>query len=239
MRRRIAAFTAVGAMAAFFVGIQPRLWVIGEGAAAQPPAPLLITVTSRPNTNINDDPWHRFQLSVPPTSPPLDMHVAFLIDGKGEETVIQEPRALSEPLPFKYRLDTDDDSRVKGILEAQGFPVKKNLVTYRFGAGTFNTVEYNQTIRFRHRPGGQQLAMGHNDIMQAAVGKKIILENRLLCDEDFKGDLDKVTTLDQQLRPGFAPKTALGMVHHLAVYLMFTPHQGPPVTQPHSITHRI
>ena len=230
--RTITAFLVLGMAAAlFFTYAHPshRLLapVIGSPVAAQTPASSHIFVKYLPNPDTgNENPWHRYEITLPVTSPPLDMHTVFLVDGKGEETVSQSTTPWSQPLPFRYRLDSSDDSRVKDILEAQGFAVKKNLVTYAFAAGAYGTISYNTTLRFHTEPGGQQEGSVPSDAMPAAIGEKIVLENRILSDRGFKGDFDKVFSLSQQLDPKFAPKTPPGMVHHLVVYLMFQPHKG-------------
>lgn len=199
-------------------------------AAAQTPNVQSIRVEQSPSTGGTDDPWHRFEITLPKTSTPLDMHVAFLVDGKGEEVVSEQPQAWSQPLPFKFRLDSDDDSRVKTILEAQGLPVKKNLVTYHFAAGTQGWVGFDKTIRFQHEPGGTGESTGYEaGNTNNAIGQKIILYSSIISDSSFKGNFEKGLTYDQWIQPGYAPKFPAGMVHHLSVYVMFQPHQGPPV----------
>jgi len=213
---------------------------IGIPAAAQTPAPTAIEIKSMPSIVGNDDdPWHRFEITVPPSNPPLDMHVAFLVDGKGEEVIDEEPHAWPQPILFKYRLDSDDDSRVKDILEAQGLPVKKNLVTYKFAAGTNGQAGFNKTIRFQHGPGGNGESTSGPDNRDYAIGKKIVLDSRIISDSTFRGNFEKGLTYDQWTQPGYAPKTPPGLVHHLSVYVMFTPHQGPPVTGHQSIAREL
>jgi len=214
---------------------------VGVPAAAQTPAPALIQIKSVPSIGDSDlDPWHHFEITVPPSNPPLDMHVAFLVDGKGEETIDEEPSAWPQPIPFKYRLDSDDDSRVKDILETQGLPVKKNLVTYKFAAGSDNGwTGFNKTIRFQHEPGGNGETTGTSSFMSAAIGKKIVLDSRIISDSTFRGNFEKGSTFSQWTNPEYAPKTPQGLVHHLSVYVMFTPHQGPPVTGHQSIAREL
>ena len=203
----------------------------GSPAAAQTPNTQFILVQPAPNTSINeDDPWHRFEITLPKTSTPLDMHVAFLVDGKGEETVFEQPQAWPQPMPFQYRLDNNDDSRVKVILAAQSLPVKKNLVTYHFAAGTNGWVGFDKTIRFQHEPGVNGESTGDGpDNRDNAIGQKIVFYSSIVSDRDFKGNFEKGLTFDQWTKPEYAPHFPPGMVHHLSVYVMFQPHQGPPV----------
>lgn len=149
------------------------------------------------------------------------------------------PLARSQPLPFKYRMDHDDDSRVKGILKAQGLPVKKNLVTYTCAFEAGNGISFNKTIRFRRETGGPQEALGNNETVSGTVGQKIILQNDVVADRSFTGALDRVMTLEQQMQPEYAPKTPPGMVHHLVVYIQFKPHHGAIVTERRSISRSI
>lgn len=250
--RRIAVAIALASgVALFLVRIFPHghslLPTIGNQAAAQTTDSAAILVKSLPHTSEYEedpweDPWHRYEITVPPTNPPLDMHVAFLVDGRGQDNVTMEPHSWNQPLPFRYRLDSIDDRHVKDILEAHGLPVKKNLVTYRFASGSYGWVGFNKTIRFQHGPGDTLESSSSTNIdgnLTAIVGQKLLLENRMLLDENFKGDPDKVGTFVQQLQPEFAPRTPPGMVHHLVVYLMFTPHQGPPVKVSQTYGHAI
>jgi hypothetical protein len=242
--RTITAFLVLGMAAAlFFTYFRPShrslASVIGSPAAAQAPDANVISVKSVPNMSTTDDLWQHFEVTVPPTNPPLDMHITFLVDGHGEETVDMSPTARSQPLPFKYRMDHDDDSRVKDILEAQGLPVKKNLVTYTCAFEAGNGISFSKTIRFRHEMGGPQEELGSNETVSASVGQKIILQNDVVADQGFTGDLSKIMTTEQQLQPEYAPKTLPGMVHHLVVYVLFTPHRGAAVTERRSISRSI
>lgn len=214
--------------------------VVGNRVAAQAPAITDITVKPLPDTSGSDDPWHRFEVTVPPSTPPLDMHIAFLIDGKGTETITEQPQAWPQPMQFKYRLNSDDDSRVKAILQAQGLPVKENLITYHFAAGISDGsgVGYDRTIHFWHGLGGPAQNT-FPDITHTQVGQKIVLHNSLITDSAYKSDLDKDFISNRWTQPEFAPKTPPGMVHHLAVYLLFTPHHGPPVKGHRGITQDI
>ncbi len=247
-RLRIGVSATIGGGAALlFVGVHTRgpslLPVVGDRAAAQTPSKTTIIVKPLPHTKeYEEDPWHRFEITVPPTIPPLDMHVAFLVDGKGQDNVTMEPHSWDQPLPFKYRLDSDGDGRVKDILEAQGFPVKRNLVTYRFASGSYGWVGFSKTIRFQHSPGGaleSSSGTSSDGKVTAMVGQKIFLENRLLSDTDFQGNLSSLRTPEEYDQPEYAPKTAPGLVHHLSVYLMFMPHQGPPVKVSRTYSHAI
>ena len=213
---------------------------VGSPAAAQTPNMQSIRVEQSPSTGGTDDLWHRFEITLPKTSTPLDMHVAFLVDGHGEETVDMSPTARSQPLPFKYRLDYDDDNRVKAILEAQGLPVKKNLVTYTCAfESDSGGLTFSKTVRFRHAMGGQQEQFGNNATISGPVGQKIILQNEFIADEDFSGSFDKIMTAEQQSQPEYASKTPPGLVHHLVVYIQFKPHHGAVVTEHRSIGRSI
>lgn len=203
--------------------------IVGSRAAAQTPQVTGIVVKTMPSAGDTDDPWHRFEFTVPPSNPPLDMHVAFLVDGKGAETITEQPQAWSHPIQFKYRLNSEDDSRVKAILQAQGLPVKENLITYHFAAGASGWTGYDRTIHFRHGLDAAAESTGMNESMPAQVGQKIVLESSLITDSAYKCDLNKDFIFNRWTQPKFAPKTPPGMVHHLAVYLQFTPHHGPPV----------
>lgn len=239
--RTITVFLVLGMAAAlFFTYAHPShrmiAPVIGTPAAAQTPGADLVVVKSVPNTvTTADDLWRHYEITVPQTNPPLDMHVAFLVDGKGEETVFEQPQAWPQRMPFQYRLDNDDDSRVKAILEAQGLPVKKNLVTYHFAAGTHGyvgfdrTIGFHKTIRFQHEPGGNGESAGDSGDMNNAIGQKVVLYSSIVSDTTFKGNFEKGLTFGQWTQPGYAPKFPPGLVHHLSVYVMFQPHQGPPV----------
>jgi hypothetical protein len=244
--RYITIFLVLGMTAAIFLThshlsrISP-LPIVGTPVAAQTPDPTLIQVKSVPATGDSDlDPWHHFEITVPQTNPPLDMHMAFLVDGKGTEVIDEQPQAWSQPIPFKYRLDSDDDSRVKTILEAQGLPIKKNLVTYHFAAGTEGGVSFDRTIRFQHEPGGNGESTGEGpNNRDNAIGQKIVFYSSIISDSSFRGNFEKGLTYDQWTRPGYAPKFPAGLVHHLSVYVMFTPHQGPPVKGNESIAREL
>jgi hypothetical protein len=229
--RYITIFLVLGMTAALFLThshllrLSP-LPIAGSPAAAQTPAPTTIQIEALPKTGDNAfDPWQHFAITVPLTNPPLDMHTVFLVDGKGTEIVDEEPHAWSQPILFKYRLDSDDDSRVKAILAAQGLPVKENLITYHFAAGTNGWSAFDKTIRFLHGPGGNGESTGGPIEMSAKVGGKIILYSALISDKQFKGSLGG----SAWMKPEYAPKTPPGMVHHLCVYILFQLHQGPPV----------
>jgi len=248
--RPIAVVSALGVGAAlFFAGVHRHggtlVPAVGLPAAAQTPSPATVQVKSLPNTERDDeDLWHHYEITVPSTNPPLDMHVAFLVDGKGEETVAMRPDTWPQPQPFKYRLNHDDDSRVKDILEAQGLPVKENLITYTCAFEAGNGISFNKTIRFRHEMGGPQMGgpqewLGNNETVSAPAGQKIILQNDVVSDRSFKGGLDKIITPEQQMEPKYAPKTPPGMVHHLVVYVMFTPHHGAAVTEGRTISRNL
>ena len=177
-------------------------------AAAQTPNTQAILIEQAPSTGGTDDPWHRFEITLPKTNTPLDMHVAFLVDGKGEEIIFEQPQAWSQPMPFQYRLDSDDDSRVKTILSAQGLPVKKNLVTYHFAAGTNGWIGFDKTIRFQHEPGGNGESTGDGPALQDnAIGQKIVLYSSIISDSSFQGNFEKDLTyangLSRNMRPSF------------------------------------
>ena len=231
--RSVTIFLVLGMAAALLLTRlhSPRrlpLPVIGSPAVAQTPSPQSILVQQTPGTGI-DDPWRRYQITVPTASPPLDMHVAFLVDGKGTEVVLEQPQPWPQPIPFQYRLDSDDDSRVKAILEAQGLPVKKNLVTYHFAAGANGWTGFDKTIQFQHEPGGNGETSDGGGNLENPIGKKIVLYSSIISDKSFKGSFEQGLTYDQWTQPGYAPKFPPGLVHHLSVYVMFQPHQGPPV----------
>lgn len=213
--------------------------VVGSRAAAQDPAVTGIIVTTMPSIGDNADLWQRFEITVPANNPPLDMHTVFLVDGKGTKTISEQPKEWPQPIPFKYCLSLDDDFRVKAILRAQGLPIKENLVTYHFVAEAYGSIGYYRTIHFRHGFSGPEESIGPNEVIHAQVGQKIVLENRLITDSAYKGDLDKNFSFNQWTQPEFAPITSPGMVHHLVVYLLFTPHHGPAVKGHRSITQNI
>ncbi len=244
--RPVAVVCALGVGAAlFFAGAHRHggtlVPAVGLPAAAQTPTLAAIQVKAMLSIGESDqDLWHHYEITVPSTNPPLDMHVAFLVDGEGEETIAMRPDAWPQSQPFKYRLDHDDDSRVKAILEAQGLPVKKNLVTYTCAfESDSGGLSFNKTVRFRHEMGGPQEALGNNETVSASVGQKIILQNDVVADQSFTGDLDKIITPEQQMEPEYAPKTLPGMVHHLVVYVLFTPHRGAAVTERRTIGRSI
>ena len=235
--RHITVFLVVGMAAALFLTHtrppHPLLTpLVGSPvAAAQTPGTQFIVVQKAPHIG-DDDLWNRYQITVPQTNPPLDMHTVLLIDGKGINVSEQKPDAWAQSATFKYRLDTDDDDRVKNILVAQGLPVKKNLVTYRFTvAGSFGSISTNRTIRFQHGGPGEQTSLSGGESVTGAIGQKIVLENSMLADSDFSGSLDRLFTLEQQEQPEFAPETPRGLVHHVVVYVVFQPHVGPPVKE--------
>lgn len=242
--RVITAFLVLGMAAAlFFTYVRPshRLLapVIGSPAAAQTSSLAIVQVKSLPNSGQNDgDLWHHYEITVPVTGPPLDMHIAFLVDGKTEDTVFRNPR-WPQPVPFKYRLDHDDDSRVKDILKAQGLPVKQDLVTYKFATEAGNEISFSQTIQFKGGLGGPQEWLAHNDTLGAAVGEKIILEDTITAGRDFKEDFGKIRDSDLRMLPEYAPKTPPGMVHHLVVYMLFKPHAGAAGTVHQTNTQKL
>ncbi len=154
---QIAVVSALGVgTALLFAGAQRHggtlVPAVGLPAAAQAPSLAVIQVKAMPSIGQSDqDLWHHYEIAVPSANPPLDMHVAFLVDGKGEETVAMRPDAWPQSQPLKYRMDHDDDNRVKAILEAQGLPVKKNLVTYTCAfESDSGGLSFNKTVRFRH-----------------------------------------------------------------------------------------
>ena len=244
--RAVSIFLVVGMAAALLTHYlrSPRhllpLPVTGTPVAAQTPLVQSVVVQGIPNTEKSaDDSWHRFEITLPKTNAPLDMHVAFLVDGKGEEIVFEQPQAWPQRIPFQYRLDNDDDSRVKAILEAQGLPVKKNLVTYHFAAGTNGYVGFDKTIQFRREPGGNGESSGGAGDNNGAIGQKIVLYSSIVTDTGFKGDFQEGLTFDQRTQPGYTPRFPPGLVHHLSVYVMFQSHQGPPVKGSTSISRDI
>lgn len=238
--RYITLFLAAGMAVAFFLTQShshrsPLPLAVSSAAAQTPsvqtPSPQLIAVKKISRIG-EDDLWNQYQIMVPKTVPPLDMHTVLLIDGKGIDVSEQKPDAWMQPVPFKYRLDTDDDDRVKDILIAQSLPVKKNLVTYRFAvAGDFGSSSITQTLQFQHGGPGEQTSLRGNETMTGAVGQKIVLENEMLADSAYRGSLDTLFTLDQQNQPEFVPKTPRGLIHHFVVYVLFQPHSGPPVKE--------
>ena len=239
--RFVTVFLVLGMAAALFLTHlhSPRrltMPAVGSSVAAQPPNPQSVVVQEAASTSNIDDPWHRYQITLPVSSVPLDLHMAFLVDGKGTEVVLEQPKAWPQPMPFQYRLDSDDDSRVKVILAAQGLPVKKNLVTYRFAAGTNGWVGFDKTIRFQHGLGGNGESSVGPSSQSSTIGQKIVLYSSVISDTSFKGPFEQDLTYDQRTQPGYAPKTPPGMVHHLSVYILFQPHQGPPVKVTTSIS---
>lgn len=59
---------------------------VGLPAAAQAPSLTAVHVKLLPNGGQSDeDLWHHYEVTAPSTNPPLDMHIAFLVDGHGEE----------------------------------------------------------------------------------------------------------------------------------------------------------
>ena len=243
--RSVTGFLVLGMAAALILthARSPRhlpVPMVGSPVTAQTSSLQSILIQQAPNVGSNnDDPWRRFQITVPAANPPLDMHVAFLVDGKGTEVVLEQPRAWPQTIPFQYRLDSDDDSRVKAILEAQGLPVKKNFITYHFAAGTNGWSGFDKTIQFQHEPGGNGEFSEGPPSLTCKIGQKSVLYSSIVSDKDFKGNFGQGLTYDQWTEPSYAPKTAPGMVHHLSVYILFQPHQGPPVKGTTSISREL
>ncbi len=220
--QRFAISLAVGAL--MFVGAHPRghslLPAIEERAAAQTPEAAHIQIEALPNAD-GEGLWHRFKITVPPTNPPLDMDVAFLVDGKGSEMVIEEPHAWPQALPFKYRLDSNNSGR-NDISDLQGPKHPTVLITYSAVVGDYGTVSDSKTIRFQHGSNGPRDIYNYVAGAGAAIGTKTILDDRMLSDKYFTGSFGGPF---RQL--GFVPKTPPGTLHHVVVYIQFLPHQGP------------
>lgn len=233
--RSVTGFLVLGMAAALFLthAHSPRhlpMPVAGSPVTAQTSAPQSILIQQTPSVgSSNDDSWHRYQITVAQSRVPLDLHMVFLVDGKGTEIVLEQPQAWPQPMPFQYRLDSDDDRRVKTILEAQGLPVKENLITYHFAAGTNGWVGFDKTIRFQHGLGGNGISSVGPSSQSSTIGQKVVLFSSEICDTSFKGPFEQGQTYDPLTQPEYAPKTPPGMVHHLSVYILFQPHQGPPV----------
>lgn len=224
--RRFAISLVVGAASALaFVGVHPRghshLPVLGERAAAQTLETASIGIRSLPDTG-SSDPWHRFELTIPPSTPPLDMHVAFLVDGKGSEAIFEESHAWPQTLPFKYRLSSDD-SGMNDISDLQGPKHKKVLITYSADVGDYGTVSDSETIRFRHGSNGPRSIYNYVAGAGVAIGARTVLDDRMLSDKYFTGSFGGPFR-----RLGSVPKTPPGTLHNVVVYVQFLPHQGPP-----------
>lgn len=204
-----------------------RMVPLETRAVAQSPADNQIRIEPISNTDPDKDfdGWRRFQVTLPPHSPMLDMHMAFLTDNTGYESVMSRSSPWPQSFPIRYRLDTDDDSRVKIILEAQGLPTKNNVITYHFamncpggGGGTYPTVTYE------NRESATQIEFGSHPTVN--IGQKDVLEDGVKADSSLHslpdisklGSIKRIASLDA-LPPGKA--------HRFTVYVMFTPHQGP------------
>ena len=230
--RVITAFLVLGMVAAlFFTYVRPshRLLapVVGRPAAAQIPDANLVAVKSVPNMSTIDDLWQHFEVTVPPTNPPLDMHLAFLVDGKGIDYITKESMPWQQKIPLKFRVDQDDDQRIKAILQAQSLPVNSRLVTYHFSYRSSGGADSDETLKFLHSSGGsggiEQPAQAN-----ARVGDRIALYQSAVYDDSaFHSPLYR--PLANWHPEGYAKNFPPGFVHRLSVYLQFQPHKGRPV----------
>ncbi len=209
----------------------PRL-TVGTPAEAQAPADALVHVQEVPDMDATPEHlWHRYQITVPPQSPPLEMHLTFFLDRKGYDFIYQRRDAWPQTIPLAYRLDKDEDARVKTILEAQGLPIRKRAVTYHIEAATDSgTIAIDQTLTFRHGPAGAVEEIGPSSA-PAAVGREVLLEDELLSEADVPGDPP-----DWQRAGYFAGHP---LQHRLTVSVTFKPYHGPPVREQKTYARQI
>jgi hypothetical protein len=230
--RKAAVVLAVAATGLLLVSPIRRhgfLPAIGQSASAQAAPDALIHLKSLPEKDQSEHGWRHFEITLPPTSPPLDMHVVWLIDGKGTDLRYEEPKAWSQPIPLKFRLDSDDDFRVKAILKAQGLPVKEQIVTYRFSIDALDTLSFYESLKFAHDSGAGSWS-GYNDSQAAKIGDKIILSDEALADSKFVGN--SRDWQDHWQEPGYVAKFPPGQLHRMTIYVQFRPHTGPVLTAP-------
>ncbi len=151
--------------------------------------------------------------------------MALLVDNKGSEQVQERTSPWPQSFPVKFKLDSDDDSRVKTILKAQGLPTKDTLVTYHFqSACPDGGVGFYETIKYQHESYGVGEVTGGSP-QQGTVGEKMVLMDQAVGDSSLHslsapglGSIKRIAFLDA-LPPGKA--------HRFTVYVMFTPHHGP------------
>lgn len=228
--RPLAVAVAIGAAACFlFIGLHGRgrrpVPALNYPAAAQA-AESVIQLKALPRTLASDDGWNHFEITVPPSDPPLDMHVAFLVDGKGTDYITAQSPPWTQPALLKLRLDNDDDKRVKTILKAQGLPVNERLVTYHFAYQSSGGAAVDKTLKFLHSsagPGGIEAA----GQASARVGDKIMLYQAVVYDDSaIHSPLYRPS--EDWHSDALAAKYPPGFLHRLTIYLQFQRHQGPP-----------
>ncbi len=117
-------------------------------------------------------------------------------------------------------------TQVKTILEAQGFPTKKNVVTYHFAVKSPNDDGgFYSTVKFQHDRYGVSQAT-FDSAPHAAIGEKMVLL------DEVKGDSSlhslPVVKLGSIKRSAALDALPPGRAHRFTVYLQFTPHHGPP-----------
>ena len=233
-KRQFAALAALALGAVLlFVGIHQRghslLPTVGTPATAQAPDDTDIVAKAVPSAPGVVEDWHRYEFTVPPTSPPLDMHVVFFIDGKGDDTCYETNTAWKNPVTLRYQLSDDDDTRVKTILKAQGFPVNDQLVTYHYFEDTSSGGEgFDQTLKFSHGPGGDGESTTYltpgGPINKAIAGQKIMLSDAIISDSNFH-QANKFLN-----GTGRISRFPINQVHRMTLYVQFQQHKGtlPP-----------
>lgn len=151
--------------------------------------------------------------------------MGLLIDNAGTGQLQQETSALPQSFPVKFKINSDDDYRIKAILKAQGLPTKDNIVTYHFDAETpGGGLGFYNTVTFQHgQIGFTEATVG--SIPQMDIGEKIVLLDEIQGDSSLHslsapglGSIKRIAFLDA-LPPGKA--------HRFTVYVMFTHHHGP------------
>lgn len=196
-------------------------------AAAQAPADDQVHIAPLSDTGVGgaDAGWRRFQVTLPRHSPLVDLHTALLIDNKGSEQVQERTSPWPQSFVIKFKLDTDDDYRVKTILKAQGLATKENLVTCHFQAASLDSaVGFYETVKFQHQSYGVGEEAGGSP-QQGGIGEKMVLMDKTMGDSSLHslsvaglGSIKRIPALDA-LPPGKA--------HRFTVYVMLTPHHGP------------
>lgn len=206
--------------------------IIGTLVAAQAPTDALVHVREVADADLTSEHnWHRYQITVPVTSPPLDMHVLFFLDNKGEDIVYQRPDAWPQATPLAYRLDADDDSLVKTVFKDQGLPINQRVVTYHIeSVADFYSISSHQVLKFRHGSVGATEMTGSSNL-PAPVGKEVVLEDELLSEDTYHGPPG-----DWQ-QAGYVASHPLR--HRLTVSVVFRPHHGPAAKGHGTITQDI
>lgn len=139
-----------------------------------------------------------------------------VVDGKSEGFGGADyfPDDAAKPLHFVVSVSNDLDSQVKGILKAQGFPIKPGIITYQLSYGVNRpvAVSFPQTLHFRH-------------------GSNILTYTSLLGTATYKVG-DKITLIDAVM-----PDSSITMQEALGPHNDIT--SGKFAALPHDLLHRI